>query len=433
FNKTTINGYTDTLRLKWKGGTNTTKYKVYFGKDSSNLALLKDSVDISNPIFKFTNIETQTTYYWRIEAEGILGTTKGDLWTFKTLYHKGLVGYWSIDEGSDRRELIDSSKFHNKGTLGSNSTRISGYKNKSMSFRSMEDEDFGAKIPDQPQIYFGKSSFSISLWLKADPSMLSEDVYILCKGSIGTDSNLETTGKRYNIEMKEGTLYFALDAGDKGKAGKDQARADATPLFTGEWENLIVIRDTAKQKMKIYINGDLAAEEDINSSKYDRGIGEHNALILGNIGEIELETGAFAPAPFKGGLDEIKIFNYPLSSKLVKKIYKDSAFLAKVSDPSPKIDSVGAGPETVYFSWEEKTGTAISYNFYLGTNKDSLTLVGNGLTKKQFSVDSLIPSTQYYWMVEDSSDAQQIKGDKWGFVSGKDTLPPKVITRDLEV
>lgn len=429
YNNTVVDGYTDTLKLTWDGGVNTTKYQLYMGADSTNMKLVDDSINVDNPIYKLINVPVHTSYYWRVDAVGILGTTRGDTWHFKTGTRKGLVGYWSFDRNDSGDLVVDSTDYHDDGTLGTNIIKAPGHSNEALSLGGMDDNGFGVKIPDAAQLYLDKSSFSISFWMKADPDILQKDVYLLCKGSIGTDPSIGTTGKRFNLEQKNGTLYFALDGGDAGSGtGKDQISTDATAIATGEWVNVVAIRDMKNMKMKIYISGKLVEEGDIKKSKY--GIGEHYPLIVGNIGEPELSSGTFTPAPYKGQIDELKIFNYPLSDALIQKINDDVPFMEKASNPSPADSSIGAGPEKVSFSWTERSGTALAYDFFFGTSPDSLKLIKKGLTSPVFEMDSLTPSATYYWKIKDSSDAQQILGDTWTFTTGKDTIPPAVVLKD---
>jgi len=43
-----------------------------------------DSIAVSSAVYGLANASAQTTYYWRVDAIGALGTTTGDLWSFKT-------------------------------------------------------------------------------------------------------------------------------------------------------------------------------------------------------------------------------------------------------------------------------------------------------------------------------------------------------------
>ncbi|MFD0988862.1 hypothetical protein ACFQ1R_02030 [Mariniflexile jejuense] len=57
-------------------------------------------------------------------------------------------------------------------------------------------------------------------------------------------------------------------------------------------------------RLRLYLNGVLITELDETGVI---GISEVSDLIIGNIGELELQNGT-APAPYKGMLDELEFF-----------------------------------------------------------------------------------------------------------------------------
>src|SRR5699024_10896528 len=133
------------------------------------------------------------------------------------------------------------------GNLGENISRVDGVSGNALDFSNIEYNGYGVKIPDAPQLYLDTSSFTISFWMKADASLIPSSgisAYILCKGSIGTDQSINSTGKRFDLEVKDGKLSFTLDAGDAGEhTGKDNLETDASAMYTGKWVNVIVVRD----------------------------------------------------------------------------------------------------------------------------------------------------------------------------------------------
>src|SRR5699024_1350926 len=204
------------------------------------------------------------------------------------------------------------------------------------------------------------------------PTDQNTSVYLLCKGSVGTDPSIGTTGKRYDLEVKQSKLRFSLDAGDAGEGGKDELQTDASPLFTGEWVNLVAIRDTSEEKLKVYINGSLVEESGISKSQY--GIGEHSALILGNIGEIELSTGAFTPAPYYGKMDEVKVFNYALSPEEILTMYLGGAYAEKPYSPNFNKTTINGYTDTLRLKWKGGTNTT-KYKVYFGKDSSNLALL----------------------------------------------------------
>ena len=310
-----------TLVLKWTGSSNTEKYAVYIGTDTSNLVKKAEIPYAASASYTVPGLIDFTKYYWRIDAINSKGTTVGDLWWFRTTksFPAGMVGRWSFDE-TEGRQVTDSSVYQNHGILGldddNQSIRVPGKVGGALDFATANPAMYVVNIPHQDQLYLNKSSFSLSFWMKADASLLppnnNTSAYLLCKGSITRNAATGATGKRFDIEFKNKQIRFAIDDdNDAGGGGKDELQADGTPFFTSNWVHVITIRDTAAKKLKLYMNGALVKETAI--TKANAGIGEASDLIIGNIGALEFLSTTNKPAPYKGMLDELKIFNYALS------------------------------------------------------------------------------------------------------------------------
>jgi hypothetical protein len=310
------------LTLKWTGSTNTENFVVYVGTDPGSLVQKATIPYTVTPSYVVTGITDFTTYYWRIDAMNNKGLTTGDLWSFRTtkVFAPGLVGHWSFDE-TGGRQVTDSSQYQDHGVLGldddNQSIRVAGKINNALDFATANPNMYVVSVPQQDQLYLSKSSFSLSFWMKAPLSLLPPDnntsAYLLCKGSITRNAVTGATGKRFDIEFKNKQFRFAIDDdNDANGGGKDELQADGTPFFTGRWVHVTAIRDTASKKLRLFLNGSLVKETAIAKAK--SGIGEASALIIGNIGELEFLTTTNKPAPYKGMIDEVRLYNYALSA-----------------------------------------------------------------------------------------------------------------------
>ncbi|PKK88690.1 MAG: hypothetical protein CVV64_17765 [Candidatus Wallbacteria bacterium HGW-Wallbacteria-1] len=68
--------------LSWNAVDNVTSYKVYFGSyDSLQLSEANIPSDLN---WNYSGLEYGKWYYWRIDSVNSVGTTMGDLWSFKT-------------------------------------------------------------------------------------------------------------------------------------------------------------------------------------------------------------------------------------------------------------------------------------------------------------------------------------------------------------
>ncbi|WP_114782863.1 LamG-like jellyroll fold domain-containing protein [Botryobacter ruber] len=318
------------LTLKWTGSTNTEKYDVYFGSDPASLTKRGEVAYSATPSFQVTGLTENTTYYWRIDASNNKGSAEGQVWSFRTSKSipAGLVGYWSFDETAEQgNQVTDKSPYEAHGILGLDdddaSIRVAGKVGNALDFATARTDMYVVSVPNQDQLWLNKSSFTLSFWMKAPASIMPPDnntsAYLLAKGSFIRNATTGATGKRFNIEFKNRQLRFAIDDdNDSGGGGKDELQTDATPFFNNEWVHVVAIRNIETNRIQVYRNGSLVKSQAI--TRANAGIGEASALIIGNIGELEFLS-TTAPAPYKGMLDELRIYNYALSEAEITSLF----------------------------------------------------------------------------------------------------------------
>ena len=407
------------LQLKWTGSENTDSFFVYFGKDS--LVLLGA---VTSASFTVNGLVDSTTYQWRVDAKNDLGLTVGDTWSFRTIkaFPQTLVGHYSFDE-TEGRQVTDSSEFENHGVLGldddDQGIRVPGKINNALNFATADPNMYVVSIPHQEQLYLDKNSFSLSFWMKADPSLLPPDnnssAYLLCKGSITRNAGTGATGKRFDIEFKNKQFRFAIDDdNDSGGGGKDELQADGTPFFSGQWVHVTAIRDTAARKLRLFMNGALVKETAITRAL--SGIGEASDLIFGNIGELEFLSTANKPAPYKGMLDELKIFNYALTDEQVLELFHTSPLPLQPYSPSLVNGAMLEGyGDSVRLAWKGGLKTN-SYQLYLGADSANLAFVKEvPLINPEHWLTNLSAGANYYWRVDAVGEAGTTTGAVWMF------------------
>ncbi|PXY47404.1 pectate lyase [Flavobacterium hydrophilum] len=316
------------LTLKWSGSTNTTTYAVYFGTDPLNLAKLADVAYVAAPSYQLTGLNPAVTYYWRIDASNAKGTIIGDVWNFRALTPE-LVGHWPFKEtAGEGQQIEDISGYANNGQLDAafdnSNVRVAGKENKAIDFATLTPNKLMVSVPNQDNILFDKNSFTVSFWMKADASLIPAgstlSSYILCKGSMTKNTTTGATGRRFNVEIKSNQLRFAIDD-DKTKTELASSLA-ATSYYTGNWVNVIIMRDVTASKLRIYTNG-VFTNEKADATGTAVGIGEPTDLVIGNIGALELFANT-TPAPYKGLFDELKIFNYALNATEITQLYNQA-------------------------------------------------------------------------------------------------------------
>lgn len=90
--------------LSWVPRDYTTLHEVYFGKDCNEVRdantfsiVFVGSQDVNS--WDPCGLESDTTYYWRVDENNRFATTKGDVWQFTTRRNieRGLVAHWMFD------------------------------------------------------------------------------------------------------------------------------------------------------------------------------------------------------------------------------------------------------------------------------------------------------------------------------------------------
>ncbi|MFL9833136.1 LamG-like jellyroll fold domain-containing protein [Chryseobacterium terrae] len=345
------NGFNDVqltngnLLLKWSGSTNTTTYTVYFGTDPQNLSNVATVPYSATPSYQLSNLNTATNYYWRIDSSNSLGSVTGDVWNFRALT-PSLVGNWPFSEApSSGEQIADLTSYANHGTLNiaydNANVRVPGKENYALDLATSPSTPYIASIPHQDQILFNTNSFTVSFWMKAPTSMIptssSTSLYVLCKGSFTKNTATGATGKRFNVEIKGGQLRYAID----DDITKKEITSPIANYFTNNWVHVVIQRDITAHKMRIYTNGVLSTEGDETAVT---GIGEASDLVIGNIGELEFLSTTNAPASYKGAFDELKMYNYALSSTEISALYNQAVLKNDEFSISKNVGTVYPNP-----------------------------------------------------------------------------------------
>ncbi|TKB96248.1 LamG-like jellyroll fold domain-containing protein [Pedobacter cryophilus] len=408
------------LSLKWTGSSNTTTYEVYFGTTASNLTKLGDVAYTAAPTYLVNGLASGSTYFWRIDALNNKGSATGDVWSFRTIANVavGTVGYWAFDETlSAGTQITDSTTYINHGVLGLDdddaTIRVLGKVKNALDFATARTDIYVVSVPSQDQLYLDKSSFSVSFWMKAASALLptgTNSSYLMCKGSITKNTNTGATGKRFDIEFKSSQFRFAID----DDVTKKELATSATPFFTGDWVHVVVMRDVSDNKLKLYLNGTLLTTLDATGVT---GIGEASSLVVGNIGELEFLATTNLPAPYKGQLDELKVFNYALTPQQVLLQYHTSPLPIQAYTPFPTNTGVADDALKANVTWAGGINTT-HYKLYLGTSSGVLNYIDDrDVSTPNYQFTNLIANTPYFWRVDAVGAAGTTTGSVWSFTT----------------
>jgi len=197
------------------------------------------------------------------------------------------------------------------------------------------------QIPNSTNL-FGSGSFTISIWFNTskypDSNLTNQAAFLFSKGRNVYEIHLASppiiyTGIRFLPTQESGTSYYedALSANFK----------------TNTWYQIIAIWNKTNHVAQLFFNGQLLSGSTLTGSdtadnttparigmRYNGPGGTNSAVVVGGNG-----------LPFKGILDDIRIYNRALSTSEASQLYAIEAQL-----PTMNIASTTNGPAVFYTS-----------------------------------------------------------------------------------
>lgn len=191
-------------------------------------------------------------------------------------------------------------------------TWVAGKKGNALSFTGSTTERYIAQ-ESYSKLELGYGNFTIELWARAEATS-TDNWYLIHKGSHKEDATTGASGKWFGLELKNGTLTFAID----DNATKSTASVSALNYFKGNWTHIVATRDNGA--LKLYLNGELVAEGVDNTGS----ISESELLVIGN-SNVNFNT------PYTGEIDELHIYSGAMNASKVLDIYNgDEAPIANI-------------------------------------------------------------------------------------------------------
>jgi len=201
---------------------------------------------------------------------------------------KGLMGYWSMDEGNGG-VISDKSSNNNSGRFMNGVKWAEGKQGMAANFDGINDF---ARIEATPMLTPGTGSFSVEMWVRrVGESSSSAHLASVYQG----DYN------RWVMYAPNGIVYLAMHDTEG-----NPVNSPSYNLPDYKWHHIIAVRDKAAGKVYLYADG--------------RSIGTPTIDITNNVSPNSILTiGAYkgAYAGFGGLIDEMRIYNRALSAEEV--------------------------------------------------------------------------------------------------------------------
>jgi hypothetical protein len=378
--------------LSWTPGISAISHDVYFGTnyDDVNDANTSSEVYMGNfdiSSFDPCGLETDTTYYWRIDEIDRSNIYKGNVWSFKTWVMPNLVSWWKFDEGSG--DIAYDSAGNNDGNLIGDTKWVEG-KIGSYALEFDGNSDF-VEVPDDST--FDMNDLTIAFWMKSYDSSR----YVTPISNYGTGNY----DQWYGFEAPTGSVIrFLVDDGSAITAAQS-----TTNVFDGQWHFVAGTRSSAA--VKTYINGQL-----------EDSVPETAALIQPTM-PLWIGGQYSQNRFFNGVIDDVRIYDRALSAEEIEELYHEGLG-CKAYAPNPSDGATNVDPNAV-LSWSPGKG-ALSHDVYLGTNFNDVNdaNTSSAVYMGNFDVNSFDPcglelKTTYYWRIDELDGSNTHKGDVWSF------------------
>ncbi len=392
------------VELSWSPGFGSQLHDVYFGTDPEPPLVKRHS---SATTYSPGTLNYSTTYYWRIDEYDGESTTTGVLWSFETepdipVSDPDIVGWWKLDEGEGTKAL-DWSGLGNHGTLINGPQWAYGMIDGALLFDGLNDQ---VSLPIG-SVVSSLDGSTFTVWTNyagiGDPWQgifnfgTGTDVYMYLSPTSGWGNT---------------PLQFGITVG--GSAEENQLIAP-TGLATG-WHHLAVVLDDVRETMELYQDGSVITNAPLVLRPKSLGQTTQNW-----IGRMQDEANTY----FIGFLDDLRIYNKPLTQEEIRRVMVGNPVLAW--NPKPASDSEVEVTRAGQLSWSAGEG-AVQHGVYLGTElaavENADTSDTSGIYRGLRDVNSYSPpegidwNRTYYWRVDEvGSDATVSTGRVWSFAT----------------
>ena len=300
------------------------------------------------------------------------------------------VALWMLDETSGTI-AHDSSDFGNDGTLVGNPQWVAGQINGALQLDGSGDW-INCGNPASLTI---NNAITLACWVKAAPWTKTWET-ILAKGDDSYRLSRSGSGN---------ASHFGCN-GVTGSSGNPHFDG-AVVIADNTWHHLAGTYDGAN--MIIYVDGDedsrQGATGQINTSSYNVHIGNN-----------EQQTGR----EMAGSVDDVRIYRRALTEAEIEVIMLGEIF-TKARNPSPANGAIDVSVEA-NLTWE-RGDSADEDEVYFGTDPCALTKVADIIVLPPNPPlynpgdPNLLPSTTYYWRVDEINDMEPVTGDLWSFTT----------------
>ena len=235
----------------------------------------------------------------------------------------GPVGWWKFDESSGTT-AADSSGSGNTGSLINGPVWTSGQIGNALSFDGSNDvvnAGSSASLDDLPAL-------TLSAWINPATATYGPQGLIATKGHGNIELLYEGWVAAFNTANPT-SLEFRV----KYSTTDLQIRVPSNSATMNEWQHIAITWDGSANAagVKIYKNG-----SELTYTLQQNGVGTR---VSDSTRDFRIGDNAYANSPFKGMLDDIRIYNRVLSASEIQSVYNAGA--PAIVSLSPAVGPVG--------------------------------------------------------------------------------------------
>jgi len=396
------------VTLTWKPGFNAKLHHVYFGDNFDEVNNVTGALPQSDAFEDLDMLESDKTYYWRVDEFDGTTTYKGKVWTFTTVpiievaEDPNLILWLTFDEGMGTTAL-DRSGHGNHGILfGPEWTKPGALGDAAVNFSG------SSRVAIQNLTYEGTdyAEVSVSLWIR---TAIWNTQYI---ASFDRDQYWRVGINLNDVGPGLVGWHVMTSNGQVDLAG-------TTRVDDGAWHHVCGVFDNGR--IIIYIDGQPDASI---TSGTTFGTGNIRYGLLGANNNATTFNGATGiGSPIAGDIDDLRIYDRALTQEDIIQVMRGDLLLAW--NPIPADGSIPDIKHSTPITWSPGDN-ASQHDVYFGTDRDAVDNADTStadIYRGRQNNTSHTPAEgvewdggPYYWRIDEyNTDGTISKGNVWTF------------------